>query len=307
MKVLALIVSHNGEETICHALNSCLTDKRISADISTLVIDNASTDGTLAAIKSLNFHPLEIIQMPCNVGVATAYNIGLKKAKALGVRWLFLLDQDSGCLHCCLRHLLEEIDMLENRGEKVGAICACARSWLFPDTIHFPYYWKDNALVTAQIDFHSAEIVTPIDSSLSSGTLYNVEALSALGGFREDYFIDFVDHECHLRLRKAEWGIWWHKHALLYHRLGISQKMTKEGLWIEHAPYRYYYMGRNMFEGLRRLGGKSAARRFIRRDIFGHIQRLRRYGKSPWKSSFFMIRGVIDGYFGRFNSRFNYK
>ncbi len=298
MKILILIVSYNGEKTICSVLESCLTDERLS-DITTLVIDNASTDKTIAAIQSVNLNPLEIIQMPSNVGVAIAYNLGLKKAKELGAKWLFLLDQDSVCLNCCLNHLVEEAKLLEKKGEQVGAICACVRSWFFQDTIHLPYNWTGDSLVTANID-SSSEIVIPIDSSLSSGTLYNVEALNAIGGFREDYFIDFIDHECHLRLRKADWGIWWHKHAILYHRLGLIQKMTNEGLWIEHQPYRYYYMARNMLEGLRRLGGKTAAKRFIKQDIFGHIQRLWRYGKSPWKSSYFMIRGIIDGFLGRF-------
>jgi rhamnosyltransferase len=301
MKILILIVSYNGEKTICSVLESCLTDKRLS-DITTLVIDNASTDKTIAAIQSVNLNPLEIMQMPSNVGVAIAYNLGLKKAKELGAKWLFLLDQDSVCLHCCLNHLVEEANMLEKKGEQVGAICASVRSWFFQDSIHLPYNWTGHSLVTANL-CSSSEIVIPIDSSLSSGTLYNVEALNAVGGFREDYFIDFIDHECHLRLRKADWGIWWHKHAILYHRLGIIQKMTNEGLWIEHKPYRYYYMARNMFEGLRRLGGKTAAARFIKQDIFGHIQRLWRYGKSPWKSSYFMIRGIIDGFLGRFGKR----
>jgi len=303
MKTLALIVSYNGEKTICSALNSCLTDERLS-DLSLLIIDNASTDSTIAAIQSLNLNQLNIIQMPHNVGVATAYNLGLKKAQELGAKWLFLLDQDSVCLHCCLNHLLEEANLLEKQGKPVGAVCANIQSWFFPDCIHFPYYWKGNSLVTAHQSIESSSgIVIPIDSSLSSGTLYNVEALGAIGGFREDYFIDFVDHECHIRLHQAGWKLWWHKHAILYHRLGIFQKMTDDGLWIEHQPYRYYYMARNMFEGLRRLGGKPAAARFVKQDLFGHIQRLWRYGKSPLKSSFFLIRGIIDGFLGRMGPR----
>lgn len=80
MKTLALVVSYNGEKTICSALNSCLTDEHVS-DLSLLIIDNASTDGTITAIQSLNLNQLNIIQMPRNVGVATAYNLGLKKLK----------------------------------------------------------------------------------------------------------------------------------------------------------------------------------------------------------------------------------
>ncbi len=298
IKILALIVSYNGQETICSALDSCLTDERLP-EISTLIIDNASTDNTIAAVKSLEFKQLEIISMPSNIGIATAYNIGLKKAQELKAQWLFLLDQDSTCLHCCLNHLLEEIDILEQQGKRIGAISACVHSWYFPNYIHFPYYWTGKSLITNQKIQNSATKTIAIHSSLNSGTLYNVKALSEIGGFKDDYLIDFIDHECHLRLHQAHWEMWWHKHAIMYHRLGNIQKIINNNLWIEYEPYYYYYMTLNMLEGLRSLESKTTTANFIKREILKQIKYLWKYGKHPVKSNYFIIKAILHGLLGK--------
>jgi rhamnosyltransferase len=147
-------------------------------------------------------------------------------------------------------------------------------------------------------DKPESENPLPIDSSISSGSLYRVAALQEIGGFREEYFIDFVDHECHLRLRRAGWSIWWDRESTLYHKLGKLQKMTKEGLWIEHAPFRYYYMARNMTEGYWRLGGLRALVN-IEIEIFRHIGRLRRFGQDPNRCTYYIFRGLKDAFLGK--------
>ncbi len=137
-----------------------------------------------------------------------------------------------------------------------------------------------------------------IDSTLTSGTLYSTAALLSVGGFRESYFIDFVDHECHLRLRRAGWKLWWVPGAVLYHDLGKTQRLTAQGLWIEHEPYRYYYMARNMLEGHRRLGGMGAAL-LLGAEIARHAWRLQRYGRRPALCAAYIGKGILHAMLGK--------
>lgn len=297
--VLILVVTHEGAETVCQTLESCLSSPQEEAR-PVMVIDNASADHTVSVVKSLSLPGLEVVRMPKNVGVAKAFNHGVKKARQIGARWLFILDQDSICGSCCLDILLQNANDLMKKGEKVGAVCPTAKSLIFSDVIHYPYRWTGRGLEPVLCNEKKLpDVPIAIDSTISSGTLYLVDALTAINGFREEYFIDFVDHECHIRLRRAGWSLWWEKRAVLYHRLGRIQRMTDEGLWVEHDPVRYYYMARNMVEGYWRLGGVRALLQFGG-EIQRQIHRLRRFGEAPKKSIHYIFKGVKDAFLGKF-------
>jgi rhamnosyltransferase len=294
MKILTLIVTYNGAKTICETIHAAKVQP-------ILVIDNASGDETVSAIRALSMPDVEIISMPENVGVAKAYNIGIQEALKQGKDWLFILDQDSACGEDCLKLLSGTAEYFIQKRDKIAAVCPTIKNLNFSDIIHYPYRW--NSLTFEPIPDDGTPLV-PIDSTVTSGSLYSVEALNSVGGFREEYFIDFVDHECHLRLRKAGWSLWWDKRAALYHRLGKIQKMTDQGLWIEHEPIRYYYMARNMADGYFRLGGLKALYHFLI-EAKAHIFRLRRYGAEPNKSIYYIFKGLFDAFrrkFGRLDS-----
>ena len=300
--VLTLIVTYNGEGSIDALLDTCLRD--CLAHLPILVIDNASSDATVARLEHSGVAGLTVQRLPENIGVAAAYNLGLQHAQSLRADWLWIFDQDSTCSKGLLERLLGQARILENQGARVGALFPCVHSQRFPEHIHFPYDWTGVALRVSEqarsATNDPANSPVPVDSSISSGTLYKAAALADIGGFRGDYFIDFVDHECHLRLGQASWSLWWDPGAPLYHNLGALQQAANDGLWIEHPPYRYYYMARNMLEGLGRLGGKSALDQFLRHDILNHIRLIFRYGTRPYATLWYILKGLTHGLRGKF-------
>ncbi len=287
-------MTFNGADTIGRTLRACRSDpgKKITP---VLVIDNASEDDTVSIIQSLSREEIEVAKMPKNLGVAGAFNAGLGRAAASRAEWLFILDQDSICGARCLDTLLQSAGELVNRGEIVGAVCPTARSRTLPGVVFHPYRWTGREFTPVSDADSSGPPDRPvsIDSTISSGTLYRVKALDAIGGFREEYFIDFVDHECHMRLRRAGWTIWWEKRAELHHRLGKIQEMTDDGPWIEHEPFRYYYMARNMTHGLWRMGGAVALHRFAV-ELIRHVRRVRRHSAKSGEIISYMIKGIRD-------------
>jgi rhamnosyltransferase len=296
--VLTLMVTHQGADSIRHTLQAWADGSRQSG-LPLLVIDNASTDETVPVVESVGPANLELLKMPRNVGVSRAFNVGMERALERGLEWLFILDQDSLCAPGCLDLLRKTADDLERQGEKVGAVCPTVRSRVLPEVLHYPYRWTGHRFeMVADARDDSSVNPIPIDSTVSSGTLYLVDALVSVGGFREPYFIDFVDHECHLRLRRAGWSLWWERKAELFHGLGRRQMMTDEGVWVEHDPIRYYYMARNMTEGYWRLGGVRAVLH-LGAEIRKQVRRLRRHGERPAESISFILRGVKDAFLGK--------
>jgi rhamnosyltransferase len=74
--------------------------------------------------------------------------------------------------------------------------------------------------------------------------------------------------------------------------------MTDSGLWIEHEPYRYYYMARNMTEAHLRIGGPVSMLMFWR-DLCRHAVRLYAHGRRPCAGIYFMLKGCLDALIGK--------
>lgn len=293
--VMCLMVTHNGEQSIAGSIQSI--QQAASWIHSLYVIDNASSDQTCEVLRTIDFPGLHIRVLPENQGVAAAFNLGLQAAMREGVRWLFVLDQDSRCLPGCLESLCSQAESLIGCSLQVGAVCPSVYSRQFRHILHPPYVW--DGYVLKPIDATTEKGPVNVHSGISSGTLYLVQALDQIGGFREDFFIDFVDHECHLRLLASGWSMWWIPGAELEHELGVRQEMTPEGLWIEHAPYRYYYMVRNMLEGYWQHGGFRSVWSFLP-ELWRHCGKLRRLGGAYGPCMAYMLKGMVHVMIRRF-------
>lgn len=112
MNIFCVIVTYNGMKWA----DRCFGSLRASAiPISTIVIDNASTDGTVRHLKE-NFPEVDIIESSENLGFAKANNIGIRKAYDAGADYILLLNQDAWIENNTLTELLRVFDDNENVG-----------------------------------------------------------------------------------------------------------------------------------------------------------------------------------------------
>ena len=105
-----VIVTWNGRELLLDCLASIEREVRSRADAGrieteTLVVDQASTDGSAAAVRE-SFPWAEVIELSDNVGFAAGNNVGLRRAKG---RHCVLLNNDTVVLRdgleTCVRYL----------------------------------------------------------------------------------------------------------------------------------------------------------------------------------------------------------
>src|SRR5262249_29207310 len=71
-----------------------------------LVLDNASKDGSVEAVRTL-FPAVEIIQLPENHGYAGNNNVGIQAALAQSADWILVLNEDTTLAPDCLAQLVE--------------------------------------------------------------------------------------------------------------------------------------------------------------------------------------------------------
>jgi rhamnosyltransferase len=138
----------------------------------------------------------------------------------------------------------------------------------------------------------------PADFLISSGTLFNLDAIDKVGQMDESLFIDHVDTEWFLRARSLGMRAYGVCDAVMQHGLGEQTHRITLGRQRnvpQHKPFRYYYIFRNSV-ALYRRGYASALWKW--NDLQRLIMIAVMFGawKSPrWQNLKMMGKGIWHG------------
>lgn len=159
-----------------------------------------------------------------NLGIATALNRAAQMAVEEGYEYLLTMDQDSVASDGMVSQMLD---------------CLAAVDATVPIGMLAPFHVTPAAQPAANGP-DCYEVMTP----MTSGCLLNLAAYRAAGPFRDDFFIDFVDNEYCLRLRREGFRVIRANRALLKHQVG---ELRTYGPFVatNHGPLRRYYKTRN--------------------------------------------------------------
>ena len=201
-----------------------------------LVVDKGSSAEAFAPVEEAGRRlGVTIVRLGANLGIATALNTGLKFARDHGFRWLATFDQDS-----------------QPTPGMIEAMAAAFAAFPRPETIAIitPCH-VDRRLgvrVRERGSEDSGEGWRIIPSTMTSGNLVAVEIALGVGGFDDSLFIDYVDHEFCLRLRRHGYRVLEALRARLLHQLGAMERrwfIFKHVTITNHPVLRRYYSSRN--------------------------------------------------------------
>ena len=217
LKLAAVVVFYNPSEENIKNIDSY--EKEVDK---IFVVDNSDDDNK--RIKSTK--KIEYIKLGENKGIATALNIGAKKAIAEGYEWLLTMDQDS--------------KMTEEIVKKM-------KSFLLNTTE------KNIGLISPYQDIDSDEEISDVEyedmiEMMTSGNIINLEAYQKIGGFKDWFFIDCVDTEYCMNLHKNGYQVLRLNKIIMKHELGnlvVHKLFNKEYPCYNHNPIRRYYIVRN--------------------------------------------------------------
>ena len=210
------------------------------------VVDNSDT-GNFAAIRcemsARQCDKITYIPNYGNRGIARALNRGAQAARKHGYTYLLTMDQDTGVPAGTVGVLHTVFDRLRGKGKKIGLVAAHA----VPSVFLPPGYQVPDPEVL-QVDY---PLIVP-----TSGNLICLQAHRHVGGFDEGYFIDDVDFEYCLKLKKSGYLAAWLPQLLVAHHWGEVTRhdflFWKNWAASHHSPLRRYYITRNRFYSLRR-------------------------------------------------------
>ncbi|HEY5482722.1 MAG TPA: glycosyltransferase [Propionibacteriaceae bacterium] len=282
MRVEAAIVSYNPAPSLL----TLVTDL-VAAGIPVEVVDNASTSGA-DVLEECAAAGATLTLLSTNTGVAGALNHALESTTA---EWLLTFDQDS----VLTAHTLEQLLGSPATGSERVAIVA-------------PVVRHEATARPLQGDPGRREWYET-DRAITSGSLCRVDALRAVGGFRTDLVIDFVDWDLCLRLRKAGWRIAIEPTAVIEHSIGRASThrvpLIGEVSTSNHTADRQYYKYRNYLL-LARSGQLAQEPRWSARTAFGlglGVGKVLAFESDRGAKLAAIAAGVRDGFAGRGGTR----
>ena len=226
-KVAAIIVSYNPDSNLFDSINLLLNQVE-----KVIIVDNGSKEKYVKYIKSINEDKIEIILNKENLGIATALNIGVRKALENGYEWILTMDQDSKA----------SPDMVKKMFNVYNSIKRKDILSIFPNFVD-----ERIQSIEENSNMNSYEYV---DADITSGNLLRKEVFEKVGFFDDSLFIDLVDTDFCMRLNEKGIKMIKIRDAVLYHSLGESK--TIKGILgsfntSNHSALRRYYMTRNRF------------------------------------------------------------
>lgn len=176
-----------------------------------LIYDNGSSNISDIELMAQELPNVSVFESQKNGGMSVALNhlcnSALFAVSSSGHRYRYILtlDQDSIALPNMVRNLLKHVR------EGVGVVAPVSYNRGFP----------------AECFESSVSVAQEVARANTSGSLINLAAFSACGGYNEKLFVDWVDFEFCLRLREHGYRIVASPDAYLLHDLGHAKYICR--------------------------------------------------------------------------------
>ena len=245
MKVAVITINYNGKQDTLEFLASLRKLPTTNYQLLTLVVDNASSDGSVGEIRR-RFPEVDVLQAGANLGFSGGYNKGLDYAGIWGADYFLLVNND-----CVIKDpdLISELIKTAGSDSKIGLVSP--KIYFAPGfEFHKDRYdsrdlgkviwfaggkfdWDNIGSVHRGIDeVDSGQYDSVEESGIFSGAcvLIKKEVLEDLKGLDEKYFLYFEDSDLAKRASESGFKIYYNGEVGLYHKVsqstGIGSKIT---------------------------------------------------------------------------------
>ncbi len=249
MDISVIIVNWNAKKLLLECIESVLRDtEKMESEI--IVVDNASIDNSVEAVKSKYFQ-VKIIENKENLGFAKANNIGIRLSKG---KYVCLVNSDILVQNRCFQKMFNFMESNHDVGilgpkllnTDLSSQSSCKK---------FPTIWNNltRALFLHRLfpksSFFSAEEMyyfnhdkrISVDALAGAFLMIRREPLFEIGLLDEDYFIYAEDIDLCKKFNKLNWKVIFYPQAVCIHHDGGSSQQAPMRFYIEMAKAKYKY------------------------------------------------------------------
>lgn len=231
-----IIVSYNVRYLLLNCVKSII-DTVASIDYEIIIVDNASDDGSAAAVKEA-FPQIQVIANRENLGFASANNQGYDASSG---NFLLLLNPDTVVKSCAIKSVLEFMKNTPDAG-----LAACRL--LNPDDSlqksikYFPTILRNisEILLIDRIFFrrykrktYYASTPTRVDYCVGAFIMVRREALGKFPLFNSEFFMYAEEKDLAFRLKKSGWNTYFVPFGEVIHYGGASTNQMPKDMYLE--------------------------------------------------------------------------
>jgi GT2 family glycosyltransferase len=243
--VHVVILNWNGARDTLACLDSL--SRQTDADLRLIVVDNGSTDDSVAAIKFWsNRHPsmaAELIEAGANLGFAAGTNLGIRSALEAGAQLVFILNNDTLLAPDAIARLTE---FLEEHPEYAGVTPQIRYAGR-------PVIWNCGGDLTWSGSRKYVYGEQPVDAVPKTGwrritfitgcaALFRASTFKLHGLYTERFFFGEEDYELSKRLQRLHQPLACCFDAVIEHKVGSSIDRAAPPAML--GRYYLYYLNR---------------------------------------------------------------
>ncbi|AAK80130.1 hypothetical protein BJV85_001708 [Clostridium acetobutylicum] len=232
MKELSIVIcNYNKKEYVLNCIDSVLNSSYRDLDI--YVVDNASEDGSVEAIKDKFKDKVMLISNTENLGGSGGFNTGIREVLKKDYKYVMLLDNDvildKEAINNSYRYL-EKNDDTAVVGSKIYSMDNRDKIQEMGAKIDFENFYI-NPFYKGYIDFIELPEVVECDYVPACSMMVRIEALRRVGIMDEDNFIYWDDIEWGYRFKKAGYKVVTYGKSKVWHKMGVAQKTNTFGTY----------------------------------------------------------------------------
>lgn len=204
----------------CEDTLACLASLHSSAypNHKTIVLDNASTDGSVEAIQA-QFPDAQIIQLSENLGYAGNNNTGIEAAMNQGADWVLVLNEDTILAPDCLDRLIEAAEA----DPQVGVLGPTVYHFDEPDVIQsaggrLTRAWRAFHLGQNERDQGQYDRPRPVEWISGCAILVKRQVIEQAGALDARFFYYWEETDWCTRARQRNWKVLHVPKAHLWHK-----------------------------------------------------------------------------------------
>jgi N-acetylglucosaminyl-diphospho-decaprenol L-rhamnosyltransferase len=252
----AVVVSYNVRDLLVE----CLASLRADGIEEIVVVDNASSDGSVEAVRAAD-PQASVIALTDNLGFGTAANRGVA---ATSTPFVLVMNPDLVVEPGANKALVEALER-DLRLAVVGPRIDTPDGQVYPSARRFPdlleaaghgflgFVWPGNPY-SRRYRMLDWDHDRPADVDWVAGTYLAVRraAWDQLGGFDERYFMYLEDVDLCWRMWRAGWRVGYDPAARVTHAIGRSTDQTPYRMILAHHRSLLRYSAKTL-AGVRRL------------------------------------------------------
>ena len=223
-----------------------LVDKCAPQVDAVVLVDNG--DGVRLTDWQAQRADTKVVLLPMgeNLGVAAAQKVGIEWARRQRAAYVLLFDHDSIPASDMVEQLLVVMHEREASGEKIGIVGPRFVDSRMPEHFHPPHFVRlEGCRFRRAVCPPERTAPVPVDCLIASGSLIPLRVFDEVGLMNESFFIDHVDTEFSLRLKKEGYRCYGVPTAVMEHAIGDTSRRAFGRNVPMHSPLRHYYIVRN--------------------------------------------------------------